>query len=102
MVDRIPSSLIVGWTRKVSARMRLDEEGRYGRSSRNVGWMRWTRRCRVRMRSQGEVTLVSDQEARETSGIVAYGEVVWFWHPLLTLRTDVKITAAILGSILLV
>jgi hypothetical protein len=37
------------------------------------------------MRSQGEVTLVSDQEARETSGIVAYGEVVWFWHPLLTL-----------------
>src|SRR6266700_7258261 len=26
--------------------------------------MRWTRRCRVRMRSQGEVKLVSDRERR--------------------------------------
>src|SRR6266700_3998429 len=28
------------------------------------GGMRWTRRCRVRMRSQGEVKLVSDRERR--------------------------------------
>jgi hypothetical protein len=62
-------------------------EGRYGRSSRNVGrGMRWTRRCRVRLRSQGPGhTREQSREAHETSGIVAYGEVVWSWHPLLVL-----------------
>src|SRR6266702_2783294 len=45
--------------------------------------MRWTRRCRVRMRSQGEEIRERSREARETSGVVAYGEVVWSWHPLL-------------------
>jgi hypothetical protein len=62
-------------------------EGRYGRSSRNVGrGMRWTRRCRVRLRSQGRGhTREQSREAHETSGIVAYGEVVWSWHPLLVL-----------------
>jgi len=45
--------------------------------------MRWTRRCRVRMRSQGGASRERSREARETSGIVADGEVVWSWHPLL-------------------
>jgi len=47
------------------------------------GGMRWTRRCRVRMRSQGEATRERTRAARETSGSVADGEVVWSWHPLL-------------------
>jgi hypothetical protein len=45
--------------------------------------MRWTRRCRVRMRSQGEETRERSREARETSGSVADGQSVWSWHPLL-------------------
>jgi hypothetical protein len=49
------------------------------------GGMRWTRRCRVRMRSQGGATRERSREARKTSGIVADGEVVWSWHPLLML-----------------
>jgi hypothetical protein len=53
-------------------------------TKRGRGGVRWTRRCRVRMRSQGDVKLVSDQaKARETSGIAADGGVVWSWHPLL-------------------
>jgi hypothetical protein len=45
--------------------------------------MRWTRRCRVRMRSQGEATRERSREARETSGSVADGQSVWSWRPLL-------------------
>jgi len=45
--------------------------------------MRWTRRCRVRMRSQGEEIRERSREARKTSGVVADGEGVWSWHPLL-------------------
>ena len=45
--------------------------------------MRWTRRCRVRMRSQGDASRERSREARETNGIDADGEVVWSWHPLL-------------------
>jgi len=45
--------------------------------------MRWTRRCRVRMRSQGGATRERSREARETSGSVADGQSVWSWHPLL-------------------
>jgi hypothetical protein len=37
------------------------------------------------MRLQGEEIRERSREARETSGIVADGEVVWFWHPLLML-----------------
>jgi hypothetical protein len=48
--------------------------------------MRWTRRCRVRMRSQGGESRERSKEARETSGSVADGEVVWSWHPLLMLN----------------
>ena len=59
-------------------------QGRYGQSSRNVGGVRWTRRCRVCRRSQGDVKLVSDQaKARETSGIAADGGVVWSWRPAI-------------------
>src|SRR6266700_6205149 len=47
--------------------------------------MRWTRQCRVRMRSQGEEIRERPSKARETSGSVADGEVVWSWHPLLML-----------------
>ena len=49
------------------------------------GGMRWTRRCRVRMRSRGEATRERSRAARETSGSVADGEVVWSRHPLLML-----------------
>jgi hypothetical protein len=43
--------------------------------------MRWTRRCRARMGSQGgSIRSVSGQEARKTSGVVADGEVVWSWR----------------------
>jgi hypothetical protein len=45
--------------------------------------MRWTRRCRVRMRSQGGSTRERSREARKTSGSVADGQSVWSWHPLL-------------------
>ena len=45
--------------------------------------MRWTRRCRVRMRSQGGATRERSIKACKTSGIVAYVEVVWSRHPLL-------------------
>jgi len=70
----------IWWLSRMPPRCR----GRCGQSSRNVGGVRWTRRCRVRMRSQGDVKLVSDQaKARETSGIAADGGVVWSWHPLL-------------------
>jgi hypothetical protein len=37
------------------------------------------------MRSQGEAIRERSREARETSGIVADGELVWSWHPLLML-----------------
>src|SRR6266700_5270176 len=47
--------------------------------------MRWTRQCRVRMRLQGEEIRERSSKARETSGSVADGEVVWSWHPLLML-----------------
>ena len=47
------------------------------------GGMRWTRRCRVRMRSQGEAIRERSREARKTSGNVADGQSVWSWHPLL-------------------
>jgi len=45
--------------------------------------MRWTRQCRVRFSGSRGDFIVSDSEAHETSGNVAYGEVVWSWHPLL-------------------
>src|SRR6476620_10847247 len=45
--------------------------------------MRWTRQRRARLVSQGELILVSDQQARKTSDVVADGEAVWSWHPLL-------------------
>ena len=47
------------------------------------GGMRWTRRCRVRMRSQGGESRERSREARKTSGSVADGQSVWSWHPLL-------------------
>ncbi len=37
---------------------------------------RWTRRCRVRVRSQGSAQLMSGPEARETSGTGAAGKAV--------------------------
>jgi hypothetical protein len=45
--------------------------------------MRWTRQRRACLRLQGEMNLVSDRTAHETSDAVAYGEAVWSWHPLL-------------------
>jgi hypothetical protein len=45
--------------------------------------MRWTRRCRVRMRSQGEAIRERSTKACGTSGVVADGEIGWSWHPLL-------------------
>ena len=68
--------------------------------------MRWTRQHRVRLKLQGEMNLVSDgwcagramlecfrQDFDRQTWLVgelaeeaAYGEVVWFWHPLLMPR----------------
>jgi len=72
------------------------------RSSRTRGWMRWTQRRRARSWSQGgfsrersnvaQTTGVSRPSPLSSVGIsligvtgegAAYGEVVWFWHPLL-------------------
>jgi hypothetical protein len=67
--------------------------------------MRWTRQHGARLISPGEMNLVSDgrcarramlQRFRQDFGRshmacrgmaeeAAYGEVVWFWHPLLML-----------------
>jgi hypothetical protein len=41
------------------------------RSSRTWGGLRWTRRCRVRMRSQGGQPVSDRESARQTSGIDA-------------------------------
>src|SRR6266700_5777315 len=62
---------------------RLEHRGAYRDRHERGGGMRWTRRCRVRMRSQGEETRERSREARETSGSVADGQSVWSWHPLL-------------------
>ena len=35
------------------------------------------------VRSQGELNLVSDCQARRTNDVLAYGKTVWSWHPLL-------------------
>ncbi len=58
--------------------------------------MRWTRQRRARLGSQGELILVSDQQARKTSDVVADGEAVWSWHPLLmsSLRSFGKLNRA--------
>jgi hypothetical protein len=63
---------------------RLDEEGRYGRSSRNVGRdaVDATMSCAHEVAGRGQ-TRERSREARETSGIDADGEGVWSWHPLL-------------------
>jgi hypothetical protein len=62
---------------------RLIDEGRIAIVTNVERGMRWTRRCRVRMRSQGGATRERSREARKTSGIDADGEVVWSWYPLL-------------------
>jgi hypothetical protein len=59
-------------------------EGRYGRSSRNVrrDAVDATMSCAHEVAGRGH-TRERSTEACETSGIDAYGEVVWSWHPLL-------------------
>src|SRR6266566_1404817 len=66
---------------------RLDAEGRYGQSSRNVGRdaVDATMSCAHEIAGRGQ-TRERSREARETSGVVADGEVVWSWHPLLMLN----------------
>ena len=45
--------------------------------------MRWTREHSARKADRRARQLVSDETARRTSGVLADGEVVWSWHPLL-------------------
>jgi hypothetical protein len=47
--------------------------------------MRWTRTCRARFEViAGRIEEIRERsEARETSGMIVDGEVVWSWHPLL-------------------
>src|SRR6266702_3325728 len=68
-------------------------------ADRHETWdgMRWTRERRVRMRSQGEEIRERSREARKTSGIVADGEVVWSWHPLL-MSSRAEVTSAQPGA----
>jgi len=48
--------------------------------------MRWTRRRRARERLNRRAGQTRERlAARKTSDVVADGEVVWFWHPLLML-----------------
>src|SRR6266567_531818 len=77
---------------------RLDEEGRYGRSSRNVGRdaVDATMSCAHEVAGRGQ-TRERSREARETSGIVADGEVVWSWHPLL-MSSRAEVTSAQPGA----
>jgi hypothetical protein len=65
---------------------RLDEEGRYGRSSRNVGRdaVDATMSCAHEVAGRVQ-TRERSRKACKTNGIDAYGEVVWSWHPLLML-----------------
>src|SRR5882672_1746977 len=48
--------------------------------------MRWTRTCRAcscgRRAGRGDPCAI---RARQTNGMIADGEVVWSWHPLLML-----------------
>jgi len=62
---------------------RLGKRGVTANRHETWGGMRWTRRCRVRMGSQGGESRERSRAARETSGSVADGQSVWFWHPLL-------------------
>ena len=56
------------------------------RSSRNVGRDAVDATVSCAHEVAGRVqTRERSREARETSGIIAYGEVVWSWHPLLML-----------------
>jgi hypothetical protein len=61
------------------------KEGRIAIVTNVERGMRWTRRCRARLRALGEAIRERSREACETNGIEAYGEVVWSWHPLLML-----------------
>jgi hypothetical protein len=72
-----------GKSERFSRTSRLDEEGRIAIVTIRGAGMRWTRPCRVRMRSQGGDSRERSREARETSGSVADGQSVWSWHPLL-------------------
>jgi hypothetical protein len=74
-----------------SARLTQTRGG--SRSSRTRVGMRWTRQRRRETASQGG-SPVSEQPARRRTApkpgeacwrrrVAAYGEVVWFWHPLL-------------------
>jgi hypothetical protein len=69
-------------------------KGRYGRSSRNVGRdaVDATMSCAHEVAGRGQ-TRERSREARETSGIDAYGEVVWSWHPLL-MSSRAEVTSA--------
>ncbi len=54
------------------------------RSSRTWGGMRWTRQRWARKReSQGGLWFVSDSRRARRTTLIADGEAVWFWHPLL-------------------
>jgi hypothetical protein len=63
---------------------RPDAEGRYGQSSRNVGRgaVDATMSCAHEVAGRGQ-TRERSSKARKTSGMVADGEGVWSWHPLL-------------------
>jgi hypothetical protein len=74
-----PSS---GKSKASSSASRLDEEGRYGRSSRNVRRGAMDAAASAR-RDRRAVFTVSGNRARKTNGAEAYGEVLWSWHPLL-------------------
>jgi hypothetical protein len=73
-----------GKSERLSFASRLDEKGRFGRSSRYVG-----RGCDGR----GSVGAIGNRRAiyrerlngAQTNGAEADGEVVWSWHPLLML-----------------
>ena len=55
----------------------------YSRSSRMRGGMRWTRQRRARKSSQGVSLTRERSNGVQTNDACAYGQVVWFWHPLL-------------------
>jgi hypothetical protein len=81
-----PESKIFRFTiRKIRIISSVTSSPRRGVGHRHQGWdgMRWTRQRRACLRLQGEMKLVSDRTAHETSDAVAYGEAVWSWHPLL-------------------
>jgi hypothetical protein len=95
------SASFVGQITAITSRVHPGKRG-VSRSSRTRGWMRWTQRRRARSWSQGGVSRERSNVAQTTGvsrlspepqvGIspigvagegAAYGEVVWFWHPLL-------------------